>query len=79
MPILAIVVVIPAINGKAPQIPQPVKPKKKSLQNSLLKSFFFEKSHCKKMEIKLIKTVNHLQKLMKQEGHILHHLEQLLY
>ena len=32
IPILAIVVDMPAIKGNAPQIPQPVKPKKKSLK-----------------------------------------------
>ena len=34
IPIFAIVVVFPAINGNAPQIPQPIRPKKNSLKNS---------------------------------------------
>ena len=35
---LATVVVTPAINGKAPQIPQPIKPKKNNFFHSFLKA-----------------------------------------
>ena len=41
IPILAIVVDIPAIKGNAPQTPHPIEPKKNNFQNSLLKLFLF--------------------------------------
>ena len=62
MPILAIVVDIPAIKGKAPQTPQPIDPRKNNFQNSLLNSFFFLKNTFKKKGDKIRKTVSHLQK-----------------
>ena len=62
MPILAIVVDIPAIKGKAPQTPQPIDPRKNNFQNSLLNSFFFFKISFKKKGDKIRKTVSHLQK-----------------
>ena len=46
IPILTTVVVCPAINGNAPQIPQPVAPKMKSLKYSFL-LFIFIKSFLK--------------------------------
>ena len=42
IPILAIVVDIPAIKGNAPHTPHPINPKKNNFQNSLFNSFFFE-------------------------------------
>ena len=68
MPILAIVVVIPAIKGKAPHTPHPIEPKKNSLQNSLLKSFFFLKISPRKKGDKIKNTVNHLQKANETGG-----------
>ena len=59
---LAIVVDIPAINGKAPQTPQPMEPKKNNFQNSLLNCFFFLKISLEKKGNRIKKTVNHLQK-----------------
>ena len=61
MPIFAIVVVMPARFGKAPHIPQPIEPKKKSLKNSLLKSFLFFKISLKKNGNNIMNTVNHRQ------------------
>ena len=61
IPILAIVVDIPAIKGNAPQIPQPVKPKRKSLKDSDFNFFFLCTISLKKNGIKMINTVNHLQ------------------
>ena len=65
---LAIVVDIPAINGKAPQIPQPVKPKKKSFGVSDFNCFFFLIIYLKKNGINIIKTDNHLQKASETGG-----------
>ena len=65
---LAIVVDIPAINGKAPQIPQPVKPKKKSFGASNLNCFFFLKISSKKNGINITKTVSHLQNASETGG-----------
>ena len=62
IPIFAIVVDIPAMNGKAPQTPQPIEPKKNNFQNSLVKSFFFLKTSFKKKGANIKKTVSHLQK-----------------
>ena len=59
---LAIVVDIPAIKGKAPQIPQPISPKKKSLKDSFFNCFFFFKISLKKNGNKIKNTVSHLQK-----------------
>ena len=59
---LAIVVDIPAIKGKAPQIPQPIDPKKNNFQNSLFNSFLLPKISLKKKGNKITKTVSHLQK-----------------
>ena len=53
MPMLAIVVDIPAIKGKAPQTPQPMEPKKNNFQNSLVNWFLFFEISLKKKEIKL--------------------------
>ena len=61
IPILAIVVDIPAIKGNAPQIPQPVKPKRKSLKDSDLNCFLFFDISSKKNGIKIKKTVSPLQ------------------
>jgi hypothetical protein len=47
------VVVIPAINGKAPQTPHPIAPRKKFLGISFLKIFFFYKCLGKKKGLKL--------------------------
>ena len=58
---LAIVVDIPAINGNAPQTPQPVSPKKKSLKDSFLNCSFFIIISLKKNGIKIRKTVSHRQ------------------
>ena len=58
---LAIVVDMPAIKGKAPQIPHPVKPKIKSLKNSDLNCFLFFNISSKKNGIKIKNTVSHLQ------------------
>ena len=52
---------MPAKLGKAPQMPQPIEPKKKSLKNSLLNSFLFFKISLKKKGNSIINTVNHLQ------------------
>ena len=65
---LAIVVDIPAINGNAPQIPQPVKPKKKSFGASDLNWFFFFMISSKKNGISIIKTVSHLQNASETGG-----------
>ena len=62
MPMLAIVVDMPAINGKAPQTPHPIEPRKNNFQNSLFRSFFFFKISPKKKGNKIKKTVSHLQK-----------------
>ena len=62
MPMLAIVVDIPAIKGKAPQTPQPIEPKKNNFQNSLFNWFLFFKISLKKKGNKIINTVSHLQK-----------------
>ena len=62
IPMLAIVVDIPAIKGNAPQIPHPIEPKKNNFQNSLLIWFLFFIISLKKNGNKIIKTVNHLQK-----------------
>ena len=58
---LAIVVDIPAIKGNAPQMPQPISPKKKSFKDSFLNCFFFLTISLKKNGIKIKKTVSHLQ------------------
>ena len=55
------VVDMPAIKGNAPQIPQPVSPKKKSLKDSFLSCSFFFIISSKKNGIKIINTVSHLQ------------------
>ena len=65
---LAIVVDIPAINGNAPQIPQPVKPKKKSFGASNFNFFCFLKISSKKNGIKMMKTVSHLQNASETGG-----------
>ena len=62
MPILAIVVDMPAIKGKAPQTPHPINPRKNNFQNSLFIYFFFLKISPKKKGNKIINTVSHLQK-----------------
>ena len=56
------VVDIPATNGKAPQTPHPIDPKKNNLKVSDFKYFFFLFISLKKKGINIIKTVNHLQK-----------------
>ena len=68
MPIFAIVVDMPAIKGKAPQIPQPVKPKIKSLKDSDLNCLFFFIISLKKNGIRIKKTVSHLQKANETGG-----------
>ena len=65
---LAIVVDIPAINGNAPQIPQPVKPRKKSFGASNLNCFFFLKISSKKNGVNIRKTVSHLQNASETGG-----------
>ena len=62
MPIFAIVVDIPAINGNAPQTPHPIDPKKNKFQNSLLNSFFFLKISLEKKGNKITNTVSQRQK-----------------
>ena len=61
IPILVIVVVCPAKNGKAPQTPQPIDP----IKNILLYSCFTNlKFFLKELKVKgnnIKKTVNHLQ------------------
>jgi hypothetical protein len=52
---------MPARFGKAPQIPQPIEPKKKSLKNSLLNSFLLFKISSKKKGNNMMNTVNHRQ------------------
>ena len=52
---------MPARFGKAPQIPQPIEPRKKSLKNSLLKSFLYFKISLKKKGNNMMNTVNHRQ------------------
>ena len=59
---LAIVVDIPAIKGKAPHTPHPIEPKKNNFQNSFLSRFFLLKISLIKNGHKIKKTVNHLQK-----------------
>ena len=61
IPILAIVVVMPARFGKAPHIPHPIEPKKNSLENSLLNSFLCFKISLKKKGNNMMNTVNHRQ------------------
>ena len=68
IPILAIVVDIPAIKGKAPQTPQPISPKKKSLKDSFLNCFFFFIISLKKNGNKIKKTVIHLQNASETGG-----------
>ena len=68
IPILAIVVDIPAIKGKAPQIPQPISPRKKSLKDSCLNFFFFFIISLKKNGIKITNTVSHLQNASETGG-----------
>ena len=62
MPMFAIVVVNPAINGKAPQIPQPIAPRKKSCKDSFFNWSLFFLISLKKKGNKITNTVNHLQK-----------------
>ena len=62
IPILAIVVDIPAIKGNAPQTPHPIEPRNKSLKDSFFSSFFLLIISVKKKGNKIMKTVNHLQK-----------------
>ena len=62
IPMFARVVDIPAIKGKAPHTPQPIKPRKNSFQISFLNSFFFLKISPIKKGIRIKKTMNHLQK-----------------
>ena len=62
IPILTIVVDIPAIKGNAPQTPHPIEPKKNNFQNSLLKLCLFLTISLKKKGSKIKKTVTHLQK-----------------
>ena len=64
----AIVVDIPAINGNAPQIPQPISPKRKRSNDSSLKCFLFFEISLKKKGIKIINTVNHLQNASETGG-----------
>ncbi len=52
---------MPARFGKAPHIPQPIEPKKKSLKNSLLNSFLLFKISSKKKGNNMMNTVNHRQ------------------
>ena len=52
---------MPARFGKAPHIPQPIEPKKKSLKNSLLNSFLLLKISSKKKGNNMMNTVNHRQ------------------
>ena len=68
IPILAMVVVIPAIKGNAPQTPHPIDPKKNNFQNSLLRLFFFVKISLKKKGNKITKTLSHLQKARENGG-----------
>ena len=65
---LAIVVDMPAIKGNAPQMPQPVSPKKKSFKDSFLNCFFFLIISLKKNGIKIKKTVSHLQNASETGG-----------
>ena len=62
IPILVTVVVCPAKNGKAPQIPQPIDPIKNTLLYSCFTNlkFFFKELKVKGNNIK--KTAVHLQK-----------------
>ena len=59
---LVTVVVKPAKNGKAPHIPQPINPKKKSCLDSLIKQLRFLKIMLIVKGSKTRKTKNHLQK-----------------
>ena len=52
---------MPARFGKAPQIPQPIEPKKNSLKNSLLNSFLLFEISSKKKGNNMMNTVNHRQ------------------
>ena len=53
---------MPAKNGKAPQTPQPIKPKKKSFFNSLFKWLLFSKILLIVKGNRIRKTKNHLKK-----------------
>ncbi len=64
----AIVVVIPAMKGKAPHTPHPIDPRKNNFQNSLLKFFLFFNISPKKNGDKIKNTVNHLQKANETGG-----------
>ena len=55
------VVVFPATYGNMLHRQHPVKPKKKSLKNSLFNSFLFFKISSKKNGKSIMNTVNHLQ------------------
>ena len=62
IPILAMVVDIPAIKGNAPQTPHPIDPKKNNFQNSLLNCLFFLNISFWKKGNNIRNTVSHLQK-----------------
>ena len=64
----AIVVVIPAMKGKAPHTPHPIDPRKNNFQNSLLKFFLFFNISPQKNGDKIKNTVNHLQKANETGG-----------
>ena len=68
MPILAIVVDIPAIKGKAPQMPQPIKPKKIIYKILFLKIFFFFEISEYKNGDRIKKTKSHLQNASEMGG-----------
>ena len=50
------------MNGKAPQMPQPIAPKKKFLRNSFLITCQFSNTFFRKKGARSKNTLNHLQK-----------------
>ena len=68
IPILAIVVDIPAIKGNAPHTPHPIEPKKNNFQNSLFNSFFFFTISSKKKGNNITNTESHLQNARETGG-----------
>ena len=62
MPIFRIVVVCPAIKGKAPQTPQPIDPKKKNFKYSFFIILIFFFNTWKLNSKRIMKTTSHLQK-----------------
>ena len=71
IPILAIVVDIPAIKGNAPQTPHPIEPKKNNFQNSLLKLCLFLTISLKKKGSKIKKNSNPSPKSKRYWRHVL--------